>query len=169
MTPAAEGTRPPDEYADRDTARRGGQDDERQRRLELPEEEGDRYRLPVLESPNCHEHSDHREHDQDQHGKHLSGARQSPSAKTLHDDGRCVGRSMFRSTFYDPLHRAGTAIGPSSNTLHDREEGARTLVDAFGVYPNPAISAYLKRVPVAGAVDVDGPHRKTPAADVSGR
>jgi len=91
MTPAAEGTRPPDEYADRDTARRGGQDDERQRRLELPEEEGDRYRLPVLESPNCHEHSDHREHDQEQHGKHLSGARQSPAAKTLHDDGRCVG------------------------------------------------------------------------------
>jgi hypothetical protein len=80
-----------------------------------------------------------------------------------------LGRSMFRSTFYDPLHRAGTAIGPSSNTLHDREEGARTLVDAFGGYSNPAISAYLKRVPVAGAVDVDGPHRKTPAADVSGR
>jgi len=36
-------------------------------------------------------------------------------------------RSIFRSTFYDPLHTAGTAIGPSSNTLHDREEGAHEL------------------------------------------
>jgi hypothetical protein len=44
-----------------------------------------------------------------------------------------------------------------------------TLVDAFGVYSNPAISAYLKRVPFADAVDVERPHRKTPAADVSGR
>jgi hypothetical protein len=36
-----------------------------------------------------------------------------------------------------------------------------TLVDAFGVYSNPAISAYLKRVRFAGAVDGD--------PDVSGR
>jgi hypothetical protein len=44
-----------------------------------------------------------------------------------------------------------------------------TLVDAFGAYSNPAISAYLKRVPFAGTVDVDRPDRKRPAADVSGR
>ena len=73
MTPAPKGTRPPGEYADCDTARRGGQNDESQRRLELPEEERDRYRLPILKSPNCREHSGHREYRQEQHGKHLSG------------------------------------------------------------------------------------------------
>ena len=41
---------------------------------------------------------------------------------------------------------------------YDRFEG---VSDAFGVYSNPAISAYLKRVRFAGAVDGD--------PDVSGR
>lgn len=93
VTPARQGTCPSDQTADRKTSARRRENDQSQRRLELPEEERDRHRLPILQHSDRDDDSDER-HD---HRKHHDN--------TFHANRFCYGEEQWTGH-----HRAGIGL-----------------------------------------------------------